>query len=363
MPEATRSADAGDSGQKDRSLEDRHRRNWNVQRRNLYESISVAVPLVLVIAVGIWLAPNFLSATNVSNVLNNASLLAIVGYGMTFAITIRGIDLSVGSAQALIATITGISVNAFGIVPGVLIALLVGAATGTLNGLLATSFRIPAFVATLATMTAFRGAALLITDGASVYVTVPLFERLATTTFLGLQMQTIVAIILGILAWFLLRKTAFGKHMTAVGGRPEAASETGISITRVTILVYAITGICVAISAVLLASRLGMVNGTLASGLELQVIAVVVLGGTSMAGGKANIVGTGIAAVLLATVNSLLNLMNVPSYWQYVAVGGILVVALGIDGLRRMHRRRQLAAAPIREADPNGRRLSRKGIA
>lgn len=308
--------------------------------QSLFETFAVGVPFVLVVAVSIAIVPNFLTSANITNVLSNASFLAIVGYGMTFAIAVRGIDLSVGSAQAIVASITGIAVNGLGLVPGILVGLAAGLAVGLLNGVVVARFGVPAFVATLAAMTALRGVALLITNGTSIYVHDPVFTALAAKSFHGLQLQMVVAVLVGAVAWVVLARTPFGKHVIAVGGRPEAAAEAGIKVNRLLLVVYVISGLTVAIASVLLASQLAVVNGTLGAGLELEVIAVVVLGGTSMAGGKANIVGTAIASILLAMINSSLNLLNVPSYWQYIAIGSLLLLALGLDGVRRIGARR-----------------------
>ena len=152
----------------------------------------------------------------------------------------------------------------------------------------------------------------------------------------------LVAVVLGLFAWFVLDRTRFGKHVVAVGGSPEAAIETGIGVNRVLLTAYLMAGVSAGVAGVLLASQLGVVNGSISAGLELQAIAIVVLGGTSMAGGRPRIVGTFIAALLLAMINSGLNLLNVPSFYQYVALGTLLVFALSIDGAQRSAVRRML---------------------
>lgn len=320
-----------------------------VSVRSLLGRFSILVPFVLVAVTAAIVVPKFLTVPNISNILTNASLLAIVGVGMTLVIAVRGIDLSVGSALALIASVTGIVVNAAGPFVGTLAGLATGAAVGAVNGVVITRFKVPAFVATLASMTAFRGLALLITGGISVYVRDPGFGSLATMPVLGMQFQTLVALLLVAAATFAFSRTAFGKHVVAVGGKPEAAADSGIRINNLLLMVYLLSGLSVGVAAVLQASRLGVVNGTLGTGMELQVIAVVVLGGTSMAGGRGNVIGTAIASVLLAIINSSLNLLNVPSYWQYIATGLLLVIALGLDGLKRIQLRRvqPLSAAEL----------------
>jgi ribose transport system permease protein len=304
------------------------------------DTFAVGVPFVVVLILSIVFVPNFLSPADISNILGNASFVAIIGYGMTFVIATRGIDLSVGSGQAIVASITAISVNMFGVLPGILVGIVTGLVLGLVNGVVITQFRVPAFVATLAAMSAFRGLALLVTNGQSIDIQDKTFDALVGTSVHGVELQMVVAVVLGVIAWFVLTGTPFGKHVIAVGGRPEAAAEVGIRINRVLILVYLISGLTVAIASVLQASQLAVVNPSMAAGLELEVIAVVVLGGTSLAGGRGNILGTAIASVLLAMINSSLNLLNVPAYWQYVAIGVLLLLALSVDGLQRIRVRR-----------------------
>lgn len=168
------------------------------------------------------------------------------------------------------------------------------------------------------------------------------FKKVATASLFGLPVPFLIAVALGLGTAFMLERMRFGKHVVAVGGNPEAAVDTGISVNRVLLLCYLFAGASAGVAGVLLASQLGAVNGSVAMGLELQAIAIVVLGGTSMAGGRANIVGTFVAALLLAMINSGLNLLNVPSFYQYVALGALLIFALSVDGAQRAAVRRIL---------------------
>lgn len=308
----------------------------------LMQSVGILVPFVLVLVAGIVLVPSFLSSSNVKNMLVNAAILAIVGFGMTLVIALRGIDLSAGSTQALAACIAAYSVNTWGVLPGILLGVITGATLGLVNGSIVTALKVPAFVATLSTMSIFRGLALLFTGGAPILVASATFKSFGIGSIAGIPVPFVVALVVGAGMWFLINRMSFGKHVIAVGGNPEAAVETGISTNRILMTSYMIAGALAGVAGVLIASQLGIVNASLSMGLELQAIAIVVLGGTSMAGGNANIVGTFIASLLLAMINAGLNLMNVPSFYQYVAIGLLLVFALSFDGLQRAFVRRAM---------------------
>lgn len=311
-------------------------------RRRLLQNAGVLVPFLIVLVVGLVAVPNFASPSNVTNMLVNVGILAIVGFGMTVVIAIRGIDLSVGSAQALTACITAATVNAVGPLAGSVLGVVVGAALGLLNGILVSYLRVPGFIATLSTLSVYRGLVLLFTGGAPIMIVSGAFKSVATSTVLGIPVPFIVAVVLGAGALFALERMRFGKHVVAVGGSPESAVDSGISVRRIQMLAYVISGASAGIAGVLLASQLGAVNGSISRGLELQVIAIVVLGGTSLAGGRPRVVGTFVAALLLSMINSSLNLLNVPSFYQFVALGALLVFALSIDGAQRAAVRRML---------------------
>ena len=311
-------------------------------RRRLLQNAGVLVPFLLVLVVGLVAVPNFASASNVTNVLVNAGILAIVGLGMTVVIAIRGIDLSVGSTQALAACVAAAAVNSAGPLVGTAAGIAVGAALGLLNGILVSQLRVPGFIATLSTLSVYRGFVLLFTGGAPILIISDPFKSVATASVLGIPVPFLIALLLAAVAVLVLDRMRFGKHVVAVGGSPESAVDSGISIRRVQLLAYLVSGASAGVAGVLLASQLGAVNGSISAGLELQVIAIVVLGGTSLAGGRPRTVGTFVAALLLSMINSGLNLLNVPSFYQYVALGALLVFALSIDGAQRAAVRRML---------------------
>lgn len=304
-------------------------------RRRILQNAGIGIPFLIVLVIGLVAVPNFVSSSNVANMLVNAAILAVVGFGMTVVIAVRGIDLSVGSSQALAACIAAATVNAAGPVAGVVVGIAVGAGLGLANGLVVTRLRVPGFIATLATMSVYRGAVLLFTGGAPIMIASVGFKSVATAKFLGVPVPFWIALVIGVAAVFALNNMRFGKHVVAVGGSPESATDSGIKVKRVELMAYLLAGAAAGTAGVMLASQLGVVNGSISAGLELQAIAIVVLGGTSMAGGQPRLVGTFIAALLLSMINSGLNLLNVPSFYQYVALGVLLIFALSVDGAQR----------------------------
>ncbi|MFW7414705.1 ABC transporter permease [Demequina sp. SO4-18] len=342
MPEPTIATTAAESLVADERARSAERARRADSRRRLLQNAGVVIPFVIVLLIGLFAVPNFASSSNVTNMLVNAGILAIVGFGMTVVIAIRGIDLSVGSAQALAACVAAATVNAAGPVAGIAAGIAVGVGLGLFNGVLVSHLRVPGFIATLSTLSVFRGLVLLFTGGAPIMIVSSNFKSVATATLLGIPVPFILAVIFGLLALFVLDRMRVGKHVVAVGGSPESAVDSGISVRRVQLLAYLVSGASAGVAGVLLASQLGAVNGSISSGLELQVIAIVVLGGTSLAGGRPRIIGTFVAALLLSMINSGLNLLNVPSFYQYVALGALLVFALSIDGVQRAAVKRML---------------------
>jgi ribose/xylose/arabinose/galactoside ABC-type transport system permease subunit len=246
------------------------------------------------------------------------------------------LDLSIGSLQALAACAVAILLGTLAIPLSIGATLLLGALVGLVNGLIVTRLGVPAFVATLGMMSVLRGAALLMTDGQSILLMdQPEFARLNTGQLLGVPIPVLTALGVFMILWLVMRHTPFGQHVCAIGGNERAAIVTGLKVDRIKVLVFVIVGATAALSGVMLTSRLMIVDGTLGVGLELQAIAVVVLGGTSLMGGNANLVGTMLAAVLLAVINSSLNILKVESFYQYLALGLLLIFALALDTLRR----------------------------
>ncbi|MCC7206658.1 MAG: ABC transporter permease [Anaerolineae bacterium] len=314
----------------------------------LFESLGVLLLLVIVVVLVSAVTPNFLKPNNLSSLAITAAIIAVPGMGMTLAIAMGGLDLSIGSLQALTACIAAGLLAVTGIPLTIGGTLLVGALVGLVNGLLITRLRVPAFVATLGMMNVLRGAALLVTNGQSVLLMdEPEFAQLNSAQVLGIPVPVLIA--LGVFAVFyvLLRHTPFGRHICAIGGNEKAARATGLKVDRVKIAVFVLVGITAALSGVMLTAQLMIVDGTLGVGLELRAITVAVLGGTSMAGGSGNLLGTLLGAVLLSAINSALNILKVPPFYQYMALGLLLILALTLDTVRRIIIRRAVTGGAL----------------
>jgi ribose/xylose/arabinose/galactoside ABC-type transport system permease subunit len=300
------------------------------------ESLGVFALLMIVVIGASILAPGFFTYTNLTNTLISASITAVTGLGMTFAIAMGGFDLSVGSVQVLTAIVAADLLSVVDPPLAIVGALLAGLTLGLLNGILISKLRLPAFVVTFGMMSIVRGVALLVTQGQSVMITRHSeFGLLNNGKIFGLPVPLVIMIIVFIVLSALLKHTPFGRHACAIGGNRAAAIVSGINVDRTTIAVFGLVGVTAAISGVMLSSQLMIVDATLGTGFELQAITVSVLGGTSLSGGHGNLVGTIFAALLLATIASALNILKVIAVYQYLALGVLLIFALSIDSARR----------------------------
>lgn len=279
---------------------------------------------------------NFATTANTMNVLRQSSINLVLATGMTFVILTGGIDLSVGSVLA-VSAVLGMIASLPGHAPALSlpIFLAAGLGMGLLNGLLVAVFKINPFVVTLGTMTALRGSAYLLADGTTILNReIPTFEWIGNDSFAGLPWLVWVAAALVLLAWFILRRTVLGMHIYAVGGNAQAARLTGIKVGLVMLFVYAFSGLCAGTAGAMSASRLYGANGNWGSGYELDAIAAVVLGGTSLMGGVGTIWGTVTGALIIGLLNNGLTILGLSSFWQYVAKGIVIVLAVMLDKWR-----------------------------
>lgn len=279
---------------------------------------------------------NFATAANTMNILRQTSINLVLATGMTFVILTAGIDLSVGSilaVSAVLGMLTSLTGNAAWL--SLPVFLFSGLVMGLLNGVLVAGIKINPFVVTLGTMTALRGAAYLFADGTTVLNReIPSFEWLGNGDFLGLPWLVWVAAALVLLSWFILRRTVLGMHIYALGGNMQAARLTGIKVSLVLAFVYAFSGFCSGVAGAMSASRLYGANGNWGTGYELDAIAAVVLGGTSLMGGVGSIWGTVIGALIIGLMNNGLTILGLSSFWQYVAKGVVIVLAVMLDKWR-----------------------------
>ena len=282
---------------------------------------------------------NFLTGANNMNILRQVAINLVLAAGMTFVILTGGIDLSVGSMLA-VAAVLGMKMSLPDATPWLALPVFVlaGLACGVINGTMVAYFNINAFVVTLGTMTALRGAAYLLANGTTVMNTdIPSFEWLGNGEFLAVPWLIWIAAAVSVVSWFILRKTILGLHIYAVGGNAQAARLTGIKVTTVLLFVYAINGLFSGIAGAMSSSRLYAANGNWGVGYELDAIAAVVLGGTSLNGGVGSIWGTMIGALIIGVMNNGLTILGLSSFWQYVAKGVVIVLAVLLDKWRQQH--------------------------
>jgi len=296
--------------------------------------------LVLGAALSI-LTDRFLSFSNLANVGQQIAVISIVALGATFVIIAGGIDLSVGSVVALSSVVFALAFSNAGLAwpIAVLAALGTGIAVGVVNGLFVTLGRLPAFIATLATLSMARGLALVVSEGRPISGFPDEFRTITSGRIVGdVPVSIGLTIVLFVLGGLALRHTVFGRAVYAVGGSEEVARLSGIRIVRLKVAIYALAGFCAAVGGLVLTSRLNSAQPVAGQGLELDVIAAVVIGGASLSGGQGTAFGTLLGALIIGVLRNGLNLLNVSSFWQQVAVGAVIAAAVMTDTLRRRRR-------------------------
>ncbi|WP_077212916.1 ABC transporter permease subunit [Bacillus dakarensis] len=280
------------------------------------------------------LSPNFLELNNLLNLLRQVSINALIAFGMTFVILTGGIDLSVGSMLALGAALTaGMLSSGFDPILAILLGLMAGAIMGALNGFIITKGKVAPFIATLATMTIFRGLTLVYTEGRPItgLGESVAFELMGRGYFFGIPVPVVLMIISYGVLYFILKKTTFGRRVYAIGGNEEASRLSGIKVDRVKVAIYSITGMLSVLAGIILTSRLNSAQPTAGVSYELDAIAAVVLGGTSLSGGRGWIFGTFVGALIIGVLNNGLNLLDVSSFYQQVVKGGVILLAVILD--------------------------------
>jgi ribose transport system permease protein len=314
-----------------------------------WDRVGILVVLVALVALMAAVAPNFASVDNLLNIARSISINAILAAGLTFVILTAGIDLSVGSIVA-VSGVVGV-LTAMSDVPSpvaVLIGVLAGAVAGLINGLLIAYLSLAAFIVTLGTMTFLRGAAYTMTDGQPIVSNTLNFRDIGNGYVAGIPVPVVVMAVVYLLSWFILERTRYGRHIYAVGGNAEAARLAGVNVKRVITSVYVLGGACAGLAGVIFAARVVSAQPTAGTGYELDAIAAVVLGGTSLMGGRGRIYGTLIGSVILGVLSTGLILMNVQFFTQLLIKGLVIILAVAIDSLKQrpLRRRRKVAAPP-----------------
>jgi erythritol transport system permease protein len=312
------------------------------------------IALIAVTLFFAFMAPNFVSVANAVIISKHVAINAILAIGMTYVILTGGIDLSVGSIVGLVGMVAGglllhgIPLQMFGVViyPNVveviLISLAVGTAIGAINGLLITKLGVAPFIATLGTLYVARGAALLLSGGATFanLVGKPELENqgfplLGTGTLFGVPYSIIILIVMALIAAYVAQRTPFGRRVYAVGGNERAATLSGVRVDRVKIAVYMISGFCAAVAGLIVSSQLVASHPASGETFELNAIAAAVLGGTSLSGGRGLIGGTIIGAFVIGVLSDGLVMMGVSEFWQMVIKGLVIIAAVVLDQLQR----------------------------
>ncbi len=293
------------------------------------------VALLVLCLIAALLSGRFLSATNINNILVQGAVLTVIAIGMTYVIIVGGFDLSVGSVAALSGCLGAMAMLEAGLVAGVATGIGVGALVGLINGLIVTKLDVNPFIATLATLVLFRGATFLVTGAQPVVDLPPLFNEFAVARFLGIPLLVWLPIVVFAVFSWILHRTAFGLRLFAIGGNRDAAFLAGIAVERVRIAAYVLCGTLAGLAGMMLASRLESGQPTAGILYELTAIAAVVLGGASLYGGEGKLYKTVIGVFITVVLANALNLADVHSYWQQVALGVVLIAAVAADRLRR----------------------------
>jgi ribose transport system permease protein len=306
---------------------------------DLMQSVGLLAVILLGGAIMSVLSPVFATMRNIENVLQSATIIAVVAIGQTFVILVAGIDLSVASVLVLSSVLSVGLVQFQGFSPeiGVMVALLAGLGIGLVNGLAVTKLRIPALIATLATMTIGRGLAYIYSGGTNIAPVPRFFVDLQAARILGIPAVIVLTLVLALIAQIVLSRTSFGRSIYATGGNPLAARLAGIKTERVIIIAFMISGLMSAIGGLLITARFEAGAATAAQGLELAVIAAVVIGGVSLFGGEGNIGSMLLGVLLLGLVQNAVNLLNVPPNWDSVVSGLVIAAAAALDVYRRSY--------------------------
>jgi ribose transport system permease protein len=295
----------------------------------------LVIGLLVLCAILSLVSPVFLTPSNLLNIALQTSVVAILAFGQTFVILTAGIDLSVGSVLGLAGVIAAGATRDYGVVAGVLVGLVVGALVGGFNGAFVTRAKVAPFVATLATLAVGRGLTYVYTQGSPIRVRDANFNYLGQGVLAGIPVPVVMTLaVFGVVMW-ILTQTRFGRYVYAIGSNPEVTRLAGIPILRCVVAVYAISGLLAALGGIILTGRLAAGDPNAGLGYELDVIAAVVIGGSSLSGGRGGVFGTLIGALIIAVLSNGMVLLNVNPFWSQAVKGAIILIAVLPDSLRR----------------------------
>jgi len=306
----------------------------SINRQDWFGALVAVVALGLVLSVA---SPYFLTAGNLSNVLVQASVIALLAGAQTFVILTSGVDLSVGAVTALAGAIAGHLMLKLGVDPyaAIAVALLIGIGVGLFNGYLIAFVGIPSFIVTLGGLTLWRGLAFESTGGFDNSGLPDPFPFIGYGEILGIPMPILIMLLAYVVMAFILSSTRFGRHVYAIGSNAAGARQVGINIRRSTMGVYVVSGFVCALAAIVLMARMDSSSGRMAMNFELDAIAAVILGGTSLFGGRGSIWGSLLGAILITMIRNGMNLLEISQFKQMMAIGAVVIIAVWIDVIRR----------------------------
>ena len=314
-------------------------RPWTVRRiLTEWRQLGIVIALLATVLVFSLLDPAFFSTYNFVNILLQSSITAILAIGMTFVIITAGIDLSIGSALALTATVAGLLLlDGYSIPIVILGALATGALAGLLNGVIITVTRITPFVVTLGTMSIFAGLALIFSGGQTVYGVPTEYSDLLAGNLFHIPVPILIAGVVLVISEIIMKMTRWGEYLIAIGGAREVARLAGINVGLYTASAYVMSGTLGAVGGMVPVARLGAADPTLGGDLLLPAVAAAVMGGSDLMGGEGSMVGAVFGALLIATLQAGLTFLNVQSFYQQVAIGVVIIVALLFNRLQKGH--------------------------
>lgn len=311
--------------------------NSLIKRINKMSELGILLVLVLLCTVVSLVNPTFYSFDNIMNILRTTSYVIIAALAATMVFITGGLDLSVGSIIGLGGLISGVCLAYFKLPVWVSIVagLMLGVIFGLFNGLAIVKGKIPPLIVTLGTLYMARGLMNVITKGKPVYPLPESFNIIGSGTLLGVPYSVILVAVMAIIVHLILKYTIYGRYIYAIGGNEETSRLSGIDVELVKISVYIISAVCAALSGIVMSARMASAQVSTGTGWEMTVIASVIIGGTSMFGGSGTVLGTVIGALLMTTLTNGMVLMRVSAYWQNVAIGAIIIIAVAIDQYKR----------------------------
>ncbi len=310
----------------------------NIFRSDAAQRLLAFAGLIIMFVVFSLASPNFFQWSNIKGILLATAVNGVLALGVTFVIITAGIDLSVGTVMTLSAVMTGVFITNLGfpIAVGVIGGLLTGALAGLVNGTVIAKMKIPPFVATLGMLYIAKGLSLVISGLKPIYFTnTPLFTKISMGSIMDVPSAVLIFFAAALLAHLILTKTVLGRYTFALGSNEEATRLSGVNVDKWKIAVYTLAGIFSGLAGVMIASRLNSAQPALGAGYELEAIAAVVIGGTSLSGGEGNIMGTVIGAFVISVLTNGLRILSIPQEWQIVVTGAIVILAVYADILRR----------------------------